>query len=232
MTRLQDLNDEERIALAVQMLQQQVIEQRTMLHRWRVLTDQPAQIDTGYVGQHLVSHITGIPGGGYRGKGLDLADGAEVKSANFLDALDKRGASSPRWNFQSNDEPTMESFLTHPAIYLVSIDTNSDDKVRARAWKVDPRKHLPIRSRYEEWMEKLGLPKLKDPKRPYANFQLFPPRNGAADTYARHGGGSGSPFTALRIQLEDGIGAHKILHVEEGTDGVIRVPVADTGAAD
>ena len=77
--------------MALLLLQEQVIDQREKLHYWRDVTSQPAQIDTGYISQHIASLITGVPGGGMRGKGDDLADGSEVKSANFLDSLDKKG---------------------------------------------------------------------------------------------------------------------------------------------
>ncbi len=77
---LDALSEVERGVLALQLLQEQVVEQRRKLQHWRLITIQPAQIDTGYVGQHLVSLITGIKGGGMRGKGDDLFDGSEVKS--------------------------------------------------------------------------------------------------------------------------------------------------------
>lgn len=56
-----------------------------------------------------------------RGKGDDLCDGSEVKSANFLDSLDKNGATAPRWNFMANTVDVMERFLNYTAIYLLSI---------------------------------------------------------------------------------------------------------------
>ncbi len=45
-----------------------------------------------------------------RGKGDDLSDGSEVKSANFLDSLDKKGATAPRWNFTAVTQEIMEKF--------------------------------------------------------------------------------------------------------------------------
>ena len=67
-------------------IQEQILDQRDKLRFWRNVTKQAAQIDTGYIAQHLISLITSIPGGGMRGKGDDLADGSEVKSANFIDS--------------------------------------------------------------------------------------------------------------------------------------------------
>src|SRR3989338_7434375 len=122
---LKSTKNKERQSLIKKLLKEQILDQRDKLRYWRDLTKQAAQIDTGYIAQHLVSLVTGIQGSSMRGKGDDLADGSEVKSANFLDSLDKRGAIAPRWNFTSNDMTTMKSYLAVPAIYLVSIDLNS-----------------------------------------------------------------------------------------------------------
>lgn len=173
---IKTLTIDERKKLICQLLQEQILDQQSKLRLWRDVTKQAAQIDTGYIGQHLVSLVTSLYGSSMRGKGDDLEDSSEVKSANFLDSLDKRGAIAPRWNFSSNDVATMEAYLKVPAIYLVSIDLNKDNLFRARLWKINPREHETFNSRYKEWMKVLGLPKLRDPKRPGVNFQLFPPR--------------------------------------------------------
>lgn len=214
--KLEDLTVQERISLIEKLLTEQVAEQRFKLKAWRDLTNQPAHIDTGYVGQHLVSLVTGIRGGGFRGKGLDLADRSEIKSANFLDSLDKNGRNAPRWNFESNDLPSMEALLDLPAIYLVSIDFNPRNLIRVRIWTIYPRTHKEFSTRYIEWMEKLGKPKLLDPERPSANFQLFPPRNNSLETYARHG--KGGLFSKLRIELESPPCSNLIFHAEEQTN--------------
>lgn len=212
--QLSDLNLQERGEYALKLLQEQVIEQRADLHFWRSLTGQPAQIDTGYIAQHLVSIVTGIKGGGFRGKGDDLEDGSEVKSANFLDSLDKQGTVAPRWNFTCNDEEQMTGLLNYPAIYLVSMDFNPEDYMRFRVWKLLPKRHILFRDRYEEWMEKLGYPKLTDPSRPGVNFQLFPPRMRTTDDFARHGNNRKNGFKRLEIPLDDGMGARLIFHAE------------------
>lgn len=218
---------EERKKLICQLLQEQILDQQTKLRLWRDVTKQAAQIDTGYIGQHLVSLVTSLYGSSMRGKGDDLEDSSEVKSANFLDSLDKRSAIAPRWNFSSNDIATMEGYLKVPAIYLVSIDLNKDSLFRARMWKINPREHEAFNSRYKEWMKVLGLPKLKDPKRPGVNFQLFPPRLKTDDNYARHGNGRSNGFDPLKIMLEGVEGAKKILHAEE-KGGEIKILSLDT----
>lgn len=59
------------------------------LHRWAAITHQTPAAKIGYVGQHLASLITGVPGTGTGGRGDDLADGSEVKSCNKIDQADK-----------------------------------------------------------------------------------------------------------------------------------------------
>ncbi|WP_322937598.1 MamI family restriction endonuclease [Nocardioides bizhenqiangii] len=224
METVRDLADSERERLCARLLQQQVVDQRRFLHYWRDLTLQPAQIDTGYIGQMLVSLVTGLVGGGMRGKGLDMEDGSEIKSANFLDSLDRRGAAAPRWNFQANNLPAMEALLDVPAIYLCSIDVNLNDKVRVRVWRLRPAEHRIFAERYIRWIEDFGKPKLADPRRPNANFQVFPPRPALDHTYARHGGGNvENGLPALMIELEDGVGAEKIFHAEEDRSGTVTV---------
>lgn len=222
--KLEGMSREERSRLALLLLQEQVIKQRKMLHLWRDITKQPAQIDTGYVAQHLVSLVTGIPGAGMRGKGLDLSDGSEIKSANFLDSLDKKKAVAPRWNFLARNLGDMEAFLSRETLYLVALDLTKDGRVRARIWRVHPIRHEDLIGRYRLWMEKLGKPKLSDPKRPDANFQLFPPRRASDDDFARHGSGRKRDFPKLKISLEAGQSS-KIYHAEEDADGTMQVIV-------
>jgi hypothetical protein len=119
------LSVEERKGLALRLLDEQIVEARKRLHFWRSLTNQPAQVDSGYISQHLVSFITHLKGGGFRGKGLDLEDGSEVKSANFLDSEDARGAVAPRWNFLIKQESEMLAYLQCQWIYLVSIPASA-----------------------------------------------------------------------------------------------------------
>ncbi len=227
MLNLKTLTEDQRTALIIKLLQEQVVDQREKLAYWRNLTKQPAQIDTGYIAQHLVSLITSIPGGMMRGKGTDLEDGSEVKSANFLDSLDKKGAIAPRWNFSSNDLVTMKSFLEVPMIYLVSMDLNIKGKFRTRVWMLNPRKHEVFRKRYIEWMNKLGKTKLQNPSRPGINFQLFPPHHKKDEEFARHGNGRKNGFTSIKVELNDSRGSKKILHAEE-KDGVIEILHLDT----
>ncbi len=214
-TILTTLSLEDRKNLAMQLLQEQVIGQREKLNYWSTITAQSSQIDTGYIAQHLVSLQTQIAGQGMRGKGDDLCDGSEVKSANFLDSMDKKGAIAPRWNFTAVTRHIMERFLDYPAVYLLSMDLNSSGGFRTRIWKVNVQKHTILRNRYIEWMQKLGYPKFNANSEQSVNFQLFPPHSGMDENFARHGNGRANGFSKLQIPLEDGEGSKLIFRADE-----------------
>ncbi|MCB7540072.1 MamI family restriction endonuclease [Tyzzerella nexilis] len=216
------LSKEQRKELAKALIEEQVINQRSLLSHWSTITAQSSMIDTGYIAQHLVSLQTQIAGQGMRGKGEDLCDGAEVKGANFLDSLDKAGATAPRWNFTAVTKDIMERFLEYTAIYLLSIDYNPENNFRIRIWKVNIKKHTILKDRYVEWMKKLGYPKFADTtKKPSVNFQLFPPNSGTDQNYARHGNGRANGFDKLQIPLEGTPGSELIFKAEIVNNEVI-----------
>lgn len=216
------LSKEQRKELAKALIEEQVVKQRTLLSHWSTLTAQSSMIDTGYIAQHLVSLQTQIAGQGMRGKGDDLFDGSEVKGANFLDSLDKAGATAPRWNFTAVTKDIMERFLDYTAIYLLSIDYSPQKNFRIRIWKVNIQEHVILRKRYIEWMNKLGYPKFADTtKKPSVNFQLFPPSNGTNQNYARHGNGRSNGFDKLQIPLENTPGSELIFKAEIVNNEVI-----------
>lgn len=218
------LTKEQRMHLAKLLIEEQVVTQRRLLSHWSAVTAQSSMIDTGYISQHLVSLQTQIAGQGMRGKGDDLCDGSEVKSANFLDSLDKNGATAPRWNFMANTVEIMERFLDYKSIYLLSIDYSPSHNYRIRIWKINIHEHEILRSRYIEWMNKLGYPKFADTKgKPSVNFQLFPPRSGTDEDYARHGNGRSNGFSKLHIPLENTPGAELIFRADvENNRAIIR----------
>lgn len=209
------LSKEQRKELAKALIKEQVVKQRSLLSHWSTLTAQSSMIDTGYIAQHLVSLQTQIAGQGMRGKGDDLCDGSEVKATNFLDSLDKAGATAPRWNFTAVTKDIMERFLEYTAIYLLSIDYNPESNFRIRIWKVNIKEHTILRKRYIEWMNKLGYPKFADTvQKPSVNFQLFPPNSGTDENYARHGNGRSNGFDKLQIPLENVRGSELIFKAE------------------
>lgn len=67
------------------------IELRRKVNYWSALTDQTAQARMGYIGQHLVSAVTGFKGGksGARGKDLVISSSeyAEIKTCSRVDQL-------------------------------------------------------------------------------------------------------------------------------------------------
>lgn len=209
------LSKEQRKYLAKHLIEEQVIKQRKLLAHWSTITAQSSMIDTGYIAQHLVSLQTQIAGQGMRGKGDDLCDGSEVKSANFMDSLDKNGATAPRWNFTANTVDIMERFLIYKSIYLLSIDYNPAHNCRIRIWKINIQEHTILQKRYKEWMQKLGYPKFADTTgKPSVNFQLFPPSCGTDESYARHGNGRANGFSKLHIPLENTPGSELIFKAE------------------
>ncbi len=219
---LRNLSYDDRKLLAQRLLEQQVLAQRSLLSGWSIITAQSSQIDTGYIAQHLVSLQTQIAGQGMRGKGDDLSDGSEVKSANFLDSLDKKGATAPRWNFTAINPQIMEQFLNYESLYLLSMDLNPTGFFRTRIWKINVTVHQPLRTRYIEWMDTKGYPKFRNKTEyPSVNFQLFPPRSGTDDNYARHGNGRSNGFDPLRVMLEDVDGSELIFRADETPTGIV-----------
>src|SRR5207253_10322932 len=100
-----DLTIKNRRELAAQLIKELFLETRERLLKWAPITGQSAQVDAGYIAQHLVSLVTGIPGTRRRGKGLDLTDNSEVKTANSVDGIDM-----PRWNVQFVGKHSMAAF--------------------------------------------------------------------------------------------------------------------------
>ena len=195
-----DRNEQEKFIKLL--IEEIIVKNKNLMNEFSSITNQPAQLDSGYIGQHLVSIVTKIKGCGFRGKGDDLSDQSEIKSANFLDSMDAHNQSAPRWNFQANTLEEIDSFLEYPSIYLVSID-NPNNYYRFRIWKVIPKDTHILKNRYIEWKNKLALNKLNT--REGINFQLFPPKQNEPDRYAnaRHSNGRSNGFEKITIPLED-----------------------------
>ena len=75
----------------VQLIQELYIDLRNKVNEWSQITKQTPQARMGYVGQHLVSVVTGFPGGrsGARGHDIELPDGkyGEIKTCYKVDQL-------------------------------------------------------------------------------------------------------------------------------------------------
>ncbi|MDT0223767.1 MamI family restriction endonuclease [Gordonia sp. AC31] len=118
------------------------------LQKWAALTGQSAQVDTGYIAQFIASIVLREPGQGFRGKGDDLADGSEVKSAASISGVDR-----PRWNHNMNS-PSQDSarlkvgkslaideYLESPYLFYLLVDRSATDPnspraIRIRSWLV------------------------------------------------------------------------------------------------
>ena len=143
------------------------IELKQKVNKWASLTHQTAQARMGYVGQHLVSVITGFPGGrsGARGKDLILPGKryGEIKTCYRVDQLGKcidcgvcvssietvcPECSSPnierkddsKWLIGIRHDDEFAHILDPASYYLVLFDFTDLAKpttIRASIWKVD-----------------------------------------------------------------------------------------------
>lgn len=141
------LSTTERQSLLEELIADFFVGQRQLLLKWSALTGQSAQIDTGYIAQHMASVALAEPGQGFKGKGVDLADGSEVKSAALLSGVDR-----PRWNHNmgtlASDRqriargitPMWKGYIDAPRVFYVLFDRSPDDiaRLRVRAWCVHP----------------------------------------------------------------------------------------------
>ena len=144
------------------------IDLRRRVNSWASITHQTAQARMGYVGQHLVSTVTGYRGGrsGARGKDLILPDDkyAEIKTCYRVDQLGKCNNCNARVasielscpecgseNLQRNDdskwligirhEQEFSSILEPKYYYLVLFEftnLNSPDTIQSSIWQVEP----------------------------------------------------------------------------------------------
>jgi hypothetical protein len=176
--RLEKLTAEERKAAIEELIRDFFVTARMTLVKWSDITGQTAQIDTGYIAQHLASLLLSQPGQGFRGKGVDLLDGSEVKSASFVAGYDW-----PRWNHnlatvvqdekkQSTGKRTnAEVYLDAPTVVYVLFDHPQGElgRLRVRVWCINGREDTAWRTIIERFQEsKSGNT---------YNLQLHPPTN-------------------------------------------------------
>jgi hypothetical protein len=151
-----------------QLLKDLYVELRQKIGVWASVTKQTAQARMGYIGQHLVSVVTGYPGGrsGARGKDLVLSphEFAEIKTCYRVDQLGKCNAcgegvaplelecsncestdikrnDDSKWLIGIQHEEEFAEVLQPKFYYLVLFDfTDLDrpDTIRASIWRVDP----------------------------------------------------------------------------------------------
>lgn len=173
------LDYETRLSLLEELLMDFFVRQAQILVKWASLTGQSAQVDSGYAAQHVASILLGEPGQGFRGKGLDLANGGEVKSAAVISGVDR-----PRWNHSlgsvsddakrtaSGKQTKTSQYLSAPCVFYLLLDTVFDNAaatgvMRIRGWLVDSANDTAWRDLFERFdEEKHGST---------YNLQLHPP---------------------------------------------------------
>lgn len=142
--------------------------------KWSQITNQTAQVRIAYPGQHLASLVTGMRGAGTAARGIDLADGSEVKSCSRADQLgicgdddctapvlawqeacpECGGAKIKRktdshWILAIKTEAELEQYINGPRLLLVLFDRSDDlTAVRVRVWEIWTREP---RHSYFEW---------------------------------------------------------------------------------
>jgi len=146
MIELEKLSKDERKALVAKFLKEMYFERRMNIFKWAKITKQTPLIETKFLGQNLVSLVTGIPGKGTAARGDDLKDGSEVKTCSRLDQLSKCNKCNERvtaldeqcpkcgstditimkdshWIFTINTDEKKEDLLDKtPKIYFLLID--------------------------------------------------------------------------------------------------------------
>lgn len=137
---------EERVEYIPLLFDELFIDTWKQLKKWRDVTNQTAQPDAGYIAQHLVSVFSGIPGTLMRGKGDDLDDGSEVKTASEISGVDQ-----PRWNHTISSEEKLEEWFNQPNVYYVLIDRNDNTLIRVRIWCVKPSEDPDYRELFKRW---------------------------------------------------------------------------------
>lgn len=157
--------------LALDLIKEMFVEYRKVMLKWFQITNQSPQLDSGYIAQHLISVLTGKKGSGTRGKGQDLDDGSEVKSAYNIDGIDRS-----RWNHSFTQRDKIDKWLASPNIYYVLFDQLVRDKsspVRVRTWMITPEVDTAYQTVLRRWADL--------PERTWAkstggenNFQLHP----------------------------------------------------------
>lgn len=182
-----------RRALAKSFIENVVLAQYRQLTGWQEVTQQTSQIDSGYLGQHLASLVSGTlgRGRGSRGKGLDLADGSEIKVASTLGGTDV-----PRWNHTSFGSPKkVAEYLRSPYIYFLLFDTTvkgEEFPLRIRMWRVSPSTDAVFTTVVKKWASTKSS----------GNFQLHPPCWDDSSLVTNKSGNLVMPLTFEAVQQE------------------------------
>lgn len=155
------------IDLIREFLEEIVVAPRSLLRKWAGITKQTPAVKLGYIGQHLASLITGVPGTGTGARGDDLADGSEVKSCNKIDQADKckdcnervmrfenrcsncgsiniERKNDSKWLFTIRDEHELNQYLNMDRVVLLlmdypGFDDNDFNDIRISCFEIYPK---------------------------------------------------------------------------------------------
>ena len=155
------------IEASEQLIYDLYIDLKRKVNKWASITHQTAQARMGYVGQHLVSIVTGFPGSrsGARGKDLVLPNDeyAEIKTCYRVDQLGKcntcgvvvsgiekscpecgsediKRKEDSKWLISIRHDDEFAEILNPKYYYLVLFeftDIEQSDTIRASIWRVD-----------------------------------------------------------------------------------------------
>ena len=158
--KLGDLKSSERL------IQELYIDLRKKVNYWASCTKQTAQARMGYIGQHLVSVVTGYRGGKSGGRGKDLIlnkkEYAEIKTCYRVDQLGKcldcqavvasieincsycnskkiDRKQDSKWLLSIRNKNDFENILDPKFYFLVLFDfknINNPNEIRASIWRV------------------------------------------------------------------------------------------------
>lgn len=159
--------------LTEKLLDDLFVRPRRAVFEWSRVTGQTAQIRLAYPGQHLASAITGVRGSGTAARGIDLADGSEVKSCSRADQLGSckecgsgilpyqdacpicgsekiARKTDSHWIFAIKSERELEQYVEARRVVLILFDRpiEKPSRIRVRAWEVWPRE---ARHKYFRW---------------------------------------------------------------------------------
>lgn len=190
---------DERKELIQEFLKEMYFERTKNLDRWAALTGQTPQIETKFLGQTLVSLVTGIPGCGTAARGKDLSDGSEVKSCTRVGQMKKckdckKGVpfknekcpncgssdleekTDSHWIFTINTEEKLNKLkMETPFVYLFLIDNEDlpEDQTRFRIWRIQPRLNKKFQEYLDEYYQTYFLAR-KEKKENWAPMNLHP----------------------------------------------------------
>lgn len=188
------ISDNENLILTF--IEEIIIKPRTTMRKWAGITRQTPAMKLGYIGQHLVSLVTGVPGTSSGARGDDLSDGSEVKSCNKIDQVDKCKSCGERvmrhevvcpscgsskidrkddskWLFSVRSEAELDQYKNMDRVVLLLMDYPNFDKddfrdIRISIFELYPKEKQcsDFIELLEKYYQNIYLPKMEDKGKP------------------------------------------------------------------